>query len=323
MVGTPAWAWGGFLVFIAGMMAVDLVAYRRSSGAMSFRSAAGWSVLWIGLALAFNLVLLMWRGPGPALEFLTGYVVEESLSLDNLFVFLVIFRFFALPARQYRLVLTWGILGAVILRGVMIAAGVALISVFSWAIQAFGVLLVWTAWKLFTEKEEKVEPEVNPLVRLARRFYPVWPRFAGDRFFIRRGRRTLMTPLLVVLLVVSTTDVVFATDSIPAIFAITRDPFIVFTSNMFAVMGLRSIFFMLAGVLHQFRYLREGLAVVLGLIGVKMLVEHHLVIPIPVALAVVAGVLAGSIGLSLVADRRERDAPRPSSISRRGARRRS
>jgi len=270
---TSPWLWGAFFVVVFGMMAVDLLGFQRSARRVTFRAAAAWTVVWVLLALGFNAAVWVWRGPVRGLEFLTGYLIEESLSLDNLFVFLVIFRYFQVPEHRYRVVLTWGILGAVILRGLMIGCGVALIGWFAWTLQLFGVLLLVTAVKLFTETGHRVDPNRNWLVRAARTMLPVSTRAAGDRFFVRSAGRWAMTPLLIVLLVVSTTDVIFATDSIPAIFAVTRDPFIVFTSNMFAVMGLRSIFFLLADILHLFRFLRQGLALVLGFIGVKMLSE--------------------------------------------------
>ena len=298
---TPLWVWAAFLGFVVAMMALDLAVFQRRSHLMSFREAGIWSAVWVGLALVFNAILWRWRGPQAGLEFLTGYVIEESLSLDNLFVFLVIFRFFKLPDREYRRILTWGILGAIVLRGVMIGAGAALVAAFHWVLYLFGAALIATAVKLFFTGDEGVETERNPLVRLARRFAPVTARFHGSRFFVRSRGRRAMTPLLIILLVVSWTDVVFATDSIPAIFAVTRDPFIVFTSNMFAVMGLRSVFFLLVGILHKFRYLKAGLAVVLGFIGVKMVLEPWIHIAIVHSLAVVALTLAGSIGLSLAA----------------------
>jgi tellurite resistance protein TerC len=300
MDSTAPWLWAVFAGIVAGMMALDLVVFQREARAVSRREAALWTAAWVGLALGFNALVWAWRGPQRGMEFLTGYLIEESLSLDNLFVFLIIFRYFALPSHQYRIVLTWGILGAILLRGVMIVGGVALISWFAWTLELFGLLLVVTATRLFYEEEEKVEPERNLLVRAARLIYPVAHRGTGDRFFVRRGRRKAMTPLFIALLVISTTDVVFATDSIPAIFAVTRDPFVVFTSNMFAVMGLRSVFFLLADLLHVLRFLRQGLALVLGFIGAKMLVEHWVHASILVSLGGVALILAGSVAASLL-----------------------
>ncbi len=296
---TPLWLWAAFFGVVFGMMAVDLLIFQRSTRRLGLREAAAWTAVWVGLALGFNAVVWACRGPVRGLEFLTGYLIEESLSLDNLFIFLVIFRYFAVPARLYRVVLTWGIVGAVLLRGLMIGCGVALLGWFAWTLQLFGVLLVVTAVKLFVEEETRVDPDRNLVVRAARRLYPVVPRFAGGRFFVPAGGRRAMTPLMIVLLVVCTTDVVFATDSIPAIFAVTRDPFIVFSSNMFAVMGLRSIFFLLADVLHLFRFLRQGLALVLGFIGIKMLAEPWVHASILVSLGGVVVILAGTIAASL------------------------
>jgi tellurite resistance protein TerC len=298
---TSPWLWAVFAGIVAGMMALDLLVFQREARAVSRREAAAWTAGWVGLALGFNALVWAWRGPDRGLEFLTGYLIEESLSLDNLFVFLVIFRYFSLPPHQYRIVLTWGILGAIILRGVMIVCGVALVSWFAWTLELFGLLLVVTATRLFYEEETKVEPEHNLLVRVARLVYPVAHRGTGDRFFVRgaRGRGHAMTPLFIALLVICTTDVVFATDSIPAIFAVTRDPFVVFTSNMFAVMGLRSVFFLLADLLHVFRFLRQGLALVLGFIGAKMLLDHWVHASILVSLGGVALILAGSVAASL------------------------
>ena len=294
------WIWAAFLGFVGLMMALDLGVFRRPGRAVGMREAAVWSAVWIGLALAFWGIVWAWRGSRPALEFLTGWVIEESLSLDNLFVFLVIFRYFSLPVGSYRLVLTWGILGAIILRGLMILVGAALLAWFAWVLYLFGAFLVLTAFKLWREEEPTVDPGNNVLVRAARTVYPVSAGFRGERFFVvERGRRS-MTPLLVVLLVVSWTDVVFATDSIPAVFAVTRDPFIVFTSNMFAVMGLRSVFFLLVNLLPKFRFLRHGLALVLGFIGVKMLAEHWIDLSIHVSLLVVAAILAAAAAASVI-----------------------
>lgn len=300
------WAWVGFLAFVAAMLALDLGVFHRKAHAVGLREAAGLAAMWVSLALAFNLLIWFWRGPQRALEFLTGYLIEESLSVDNLFVFLIIFKYFSLPPTLYHRVLVWGILGAVVFRGIMIGLGVALITQFHWILYVFGALLVYTAIKLAIHKGDQVHPDRNVLVRLARRFWPVTRGYVGGRFFVRQANgRWAMTPLFIVVLAVESTDVLFATDSIPAIFAITRDPFIVFTSNIFAILGLRAIFFLLAGIIHKFRYLRYGLSLVLGFIGVKMLIEFWNVhIPILVSLAAVGVILGASIGLSWLADRR-------------------
>ncbi len=304
------WIWVGFLAFVATMMALDLGVFHRKAHVLGLREAARWVAVWVSLALIFNLLVWAWRGPASALEFLTGYLIEKSLSVDNLFVFLVIFKYFALPVALYHTVLVWGIVGAVVLRGAMIGAGAALIMQFHWVLWLFGLFLIYTAIKLATQREEEVHPDRNALVRLARRIWPVTPRYVGGKFFVRRAGAWAMTPLFVVVLAVEGTDVLFATDSIPAIFAITRDPFIVFTSNIFAILGLRAIFFLLAGIIHKLRYLRYGLALVLGFIGVKMLIEAWVHIPTFLSLGIVGLILGGSVGLSLLADRRARRPPR-------------
>jgi len=296
MATVPVWVWASFLAFMAAMMALDLGVFHRKAHAVSLREAGIWTAVWVSLALIFDLGILKIQGPTRALEFLTGYVIEESLSVDNLFVFLVIFRYFALPEKHYHRVLIWGIIGAVILRGVMIFGGVALVNSFSWTLYLFGALLVYTAVKLFFEEDTRVEPEKNPLVRLARLVFPVTHDYVGGRFFTAsRTGWPAMTPMFIVLMVVSTADVVFAVDSIPAVFAVTRDPFIIFTSNMFAVMGLRSVFFLLAGVLPKFRFLKPGLSFALFFIGAKMLLEKWVHIPVFVSLGAVAGILAVAV----------------------------
>lgn len=298
--------WAAFLAFVGFTMVVDLGVLHRKAHAVTLREAAGMSVLWVSLALGFALLLWAWRRPTSALEFTTGYLVEESLSVDNLFVFLVVFKFFSLPTRHYHHVLVWGILGAVLMRGLMIGVGAVLIQQYSWILFVFGGLLVVTAVKLALQPEgERVHPGNNVLVRLARLVWPVSRRYHGSAFFVRHAKGLTMTPLFLVVLVIESTDVLFAVDSIPAIFAITRDPFIVFTSNIFAILGLRSIFFLLAGIIHKFRYLRYGLALVLGFIGGKMLAEPWIHLPILVSLGTVGAVLAGSVILSLLVDRRE------------------
>lgn len=300
---TSAWMWIGFFGFVAGMMALDLGVFHKKAHVVTLKEAGIWSAVWVALSLGFDLIVWANKGRTAGLEFLTGYVIEESLSLDNLFVFLVIFRYFRLPEKHYHRVLIWGIIGAIVLRGLMISLGVELVNRFEWTIPVFGAILLFTAVRLVHAGEERIEPGKNWLFRITRLFFEVEPRFHDGAFFIARRGRWAMTPLFVALLVVSSADVVFATDSIPAIFAVTRDPFIVFTSNMFAVMGLRSMFFLLSGILDRFRYLKVGLALVLGFIGIKMMLEPWVHIPIGLSLAVVALTLAGSIGLSLRVDR--------------------
>src|ERR1700722_13698694 len=276
------------------MLVLDLGVFHRRAHTVKFREALIWSVAWIGLAVAFAVVIYFWHGRTPALEFVTGYVIELSLSVDNLFVFLLIFRFFQVPAIHQHKVLFWGILGALVMRAIFIAAGVGLIERFHWIISLFGAVLVYSGIKLFFQKEAEIHPEKNPMLRLFRRWVPVTEDYVGNQFFVRNPG-LFATPLFVVLLVVETTDLLFAVDSIPAILAITRDAFIVYTSNVFAILGLRSMYFALAGMMEMFRYLHYGLSLVLVFVGAKMLLSHYLQIPIQLALAAVAGVLAVSV----------------------------
>jgi tellurite resistance protein TerC len=280
------------------MLVLDLGVFHRRSHTVKFREAMLWSVAWIALAGIFATVIFFWHGRTPMLEFVTGYVIELSLSVDNLFVFLLIFRFFQVPPDHQHKVLFWGILGALVMRAIFIVAGVGLIQRFHWIIYVFGALLVYSGIKLFFQNETEIHPEKNPVLRLFRRWVPVTKDFEGNKFFVRRPG-LYATPLFVVLLVVETTDLLFAVDSIPAILAITRDAFIVYTSNVFAIMGLRSMYFALAGMMEMFRYLHYGLALVLVFVGAKMLVSHYVDIPTYLALACVAGVLSISVIASI------------------------
>jgi TerC family integral membrane protein len=280
------------------MLVLDLGVFHRRAHTVKFREALAWSVAWIALAAVFAVVIFFWHGRTPALEFVTGYVIELSLSVDNLFVFLLIFRFFQVPALHQHKVLFWGILGALIMRAIFIVAGVSLIERFHWIIYVFGAFLIYSGIKLFFQKEAEIHPEKNPVLRLFRRLVPVTKDYVGNNFFVR-SPGLYATPLFVVLLVVETTDLLFAVDSIPAILAITRDAFIVYTSNVFAILGLRSMYFALAGMMEMFRYLHYGLSLVLVFVGAKMLLSHYLEIPTPVALAAVAGVLAISVIASM------------------------
>jgi len=280
------------------MLVLDLGVFHRRAHTVKFREALAWSGAWIALAAIFAVVIFFWHGRTPALEFVTGYVIELSLSVDNLFVFLLIFRFFQVPAIHQHKVLFWGILGALIMRAIFIAAGVSLIQRFHWIIYAFGAFLVYSGIKLFFQEEAEIHPEKNPVLRLFRRWVPVTKDYVGNRFFVRSAG-LYATPLFVVLLVVETTDLLFAVDSIPAILAITRDAFIVYTSNVFAILGLRSMYFALAGMMEMFRYLHYGLSLVLISVGAKMLLSHYFEIPTSVALAAVAGVLAISVIASM------------------------
>jgi tellurite resistance protein TerC len=280
------------------MLVLDLGVFHRRAHTVKFREALIWSVAWIGLAVAFAVVIYFWHGRTPALEFVTGYVIELSLSVDNLFVFLLIFRFFQVPAIHQHKVLFWGILGALVMRAIFIAAGVGLIERFHWIIYLFGAFLVYSGIKLFFQEEAEIHPEKNPILRLFRRWVPVTDDYVGNKFFVRNSGLNA-TPLFVVLLVVETTDLLFAVDSIPAILAITRDAFIVYTSNVFAILGLRSMYFALAGMMEMFRYLHYGLSLVLMFVGAKMLLSHYFEIPTHLALAGVAGVLIISVVASM------------------------
>jgi tellurite resistance protein TerC len=290
--------WILFNLFVLSMLGLDLGVFHRRAHTVKFREALAWSGAWIALAAIFAVVIFFWHGRTPALEFVTGYVIELSLSVDNLFVFLLIFRFFQVPAIHQHKVLFWGILGALIMRAIFIAAGVSLIQKFHWIIYAFGAFLVYSGIKLFFQEEAEIHPEKNPVLRLFRRWVPVTKDYVGNKFFVRSAG-LYATPLFVVLLVVETTDLLFAVDSIPAILAITRDAFIVYTSNVFAILGLRSMYFALAGMMEMFRYLHYGLSLVLIFVGAKMLVSHYFEIPTLVALAAVAGVLAISVIASM------------------------
>lgn len=298
---TNEWmAWCGFILFVLAMLAFDLGVFQRKGRVISVRESLLWTGFWIVLALLFNLGIYWWKGSQIAAEFLTAYLLEKSLSMDNIFVFLLIFSYFGVsPGHQHK-VLFWGILGALILRGVFIVAGVALIRQFEWILYFFGAFLIYTAFKMMREKDKEIHPEKNPVLRLFRKFFPLTESYEGDRFFVKRGAQYFATPLMVVLLVIETTDVVFAVDSIPAVFGVTLDPFIVYTSNIFAILGLRALYFALAGIIAKFRYLHYGLAALLAFIGLKMLISDFVHIPTGVALGVVACLLLVSIAISLL-----------------------
>jgi tellurite resistance protein TerC len=294
--------WILFNLFALGMLVLDLVVFQRRRGAMSSREALAWSAMWIGLAAVFAGVLFFWQGRQVALEFVTGYVLELSLSVDNLFIFLVIFRYFSVPEQHQRGVLFWGIIGALLMRGVFILAGVGLIERFHWVLYFFGALLIYSGIRLGFSGEHQVDPAKNPAVRILRRLMPVTDDYQGGRFLVRgwKGMPGLYaTPLLVVLAVIETTDLLFAVDSIPAVLAVTLNAFIVYTSNVFAILGLRSMFFAVSGLMKAFRFLHTGLAVVLVLVGVKMISADYFPVPTLVTLGAVALVLAVSIAASI------------------------
>ena len=296
--------WIGFNVFVLAMLALDLGVFHREAHAVSFREAITWSVVWVVLALLFNLGIYVWSGPQRAIEFLTGYLIEKSLSVDNIFVFLMIFTYFRVPAQYQHKVLFWGILGALVMRAVFIFAGVALVKQLHWIIYVFGGFLIFTGVKMITGHGKEIHPERNPVLRLFRRFMPVTPDYEEDRFFVRRNGIRYATPLFIVLLMIETTDLIFAVDSIPAILAITLDTFIVYSSNVFAILGLRALYFALAGLIQLFQYLHYGLSGILVFVGTKMLIADFYKVPIGLALGVVGLIITTSVAASLWATRK-------------------
>ena len=295
--------WLIFAVAVVALLALDLGVFHRRAHEIKFREALGWSAAWFTAALLFMWVVYFWRGPEHAFAFLTGYLVEWSLSADNVFVFLMIFSYFRVPAGYQHKVLFWGIVGAVVMRAFMITAGVVLIHAFHWIVYLFGAFLIFTGVHVAFQRDQEIHPERNPVFKLVRRMFPMTKRYHGPQFFLRRRGGWIATPLLLVLAVIESTDVVFAVDSVPAVLAITTDPFIVFTSNIFAILGLRSLYFVLAGVMPLFHYLRYGLAVILAFVGAKMMLSDVAPVPTPVALGVVALALLVSIALSLLRPR--------------------
>ncbi len=307
--------WVLFNALILALLAVDLGVFHRNAHTVGLREAAAWSAVWIALALVFNAGVFYFGGSQKGTEFLTGYLIEKSLSVDNVFVFVLLFTYFAVPAQYQHRVLFWGILGALVMRGTMIIAGAALLEAFHWIIYIFGAIIIVSGIKMLRQGHEELHPERNPIVRLVRRFFPVTSEYHGQRFFVRTGGTLMLTPLAIVLIIVETTDLIFALDSIPAIFAITRDPFIVYTSNVFAILGLRALYFLLAGVVRQFVYLKAGLSAILIWVGAKMLLTDVYEVPTLVSLGVVAAILAVAILASLIrtkmATRKEPTGPSP------------
>ena len=311
---TP-WHWAGFVLCVLVFLALDLGLFHRRARVVKFREAAAWSTVWFALAMAFAGAMVHWRGREEAIQFSTGYLIELSLSLDNILVIALIFAWFRIPVKFQHRLLFWGILGALVMRGAMIAAGAELINQFNWVLYVFGAFLVFTGVKMLFSGQETVQPEKNLALRLARKCFAVAPDLDGQKFFTRLDGRFALTPLAVVLLLIETTDLIFALDSVPAVFSVTRKAFIVFTSNVFAILGLRSLYFLLAGALGYFRYLKIGLSFVLAFIGVKMLLDPHdrpaqwfqIEIPTGVSLLVVAAILSISIALSVTAARRGKE----------------
>lgn len=313
LVQITIWHWIGFVACVVIFLGLDLGLFHRRAHVVSFKEALLWTAIWFSLAMVFAFSLRPLRSEKESLEFLTGYLIELSLSMDNVFVIAIIFGYFRVPPEYQHRVLFWGILGALVMRGIMIGAGVALIDWLDWILYVFGAFIIYTGIKMFFVQTE-VEPEKNAVIRLARKIFPVTPHLDGEKFRTEWNGRMALTPLALVLLMVETTDLLFAFDSIPAIFAVTRNPFIVFTSNVFAILGLRSLYFVLAGAIRYFRYLKYGLALVLVFIGVKMLIDPHdnpprwfqTDIPISISLIVVAGIILISIAASVAAAWREK-----------------
>ena len=305
MSDTSLWLWAGFNLFVLAMLALDLRVFHRKSHEVSLKEATAWSVVWVGLALLFNLGIYWFRGSEPAIQFFTGYLIEKSLSVDNIFVFALLFGYFAVPPAYQHRVLFWGILGALVMRAGFILAGAALLAKFHWIIYVFGAFLIVTGVKMAIFRNAEMHPEKNPVLKLVRRLIPVTREYREERFFVREAGRWAATPLFLVLVLVETTDLVFAVDSIPAIFAVTDDPFIVYTSNVFAILGLRSLYFVLAGVMQKFSYLKLGLSAVLVFVGVKMTLVDFYKIPSSVSLGIIAAILTTSIVASLLKSRRD------------------
>ncbi|MFI5234496.1 MAG: TerC family protein [Gemmatimonadales bacterium] len=291
--------WGGFTAVVAVLLILDLFVLNRRSPALSLGRAARWCGGLVALALLFGLFLLRQEGQQSMLEYYAGYLIELSLSVDNLFVFILLFQYFAVPAALQPKVLKWGILGALILRAIMILGGALLLQRFAWITWVFGAILIFTGWKMLTQEGTQVDPEKNPILRLARRILPVGDAYEGDRFVVRGARSWHVTPLLLVLLTIEWTDLVFAIDSIPAVFAVTRDPFIVYSSNVFAILGLRALFFLIAGLMDRFRHLKAGVALILLFVGLKMAAANFVHVPIGLSLGIIVATLAGAMLLSL------------------------
>lgn len=298
--------WLGFFGLILALLALDIGVFQKRAHKISVKEALMWTAFWIALAMIFNVFVYFWLGSGPALDFFTGFLLEKSLSVDNLFVFLIILTYFCVPKIYWHKVLFYGILGALIMRGLFIGGGIALISMFHPILYIFGALLIISAFRMGFGEEKEIKPERNPVLRLFRKFMPVTKEYVGSRFFTKKGFRSYATPMLVVLIVIETTDIVFAMDSVPAIFAITLEPFIVYTSNIFAILGLRALFFALAGIMTRAYYLSYGLSFILGFIGVKILISYWYEIPTAISLGVVGCVLLVTIVASYLHAKREK-----------------
>lgn len=311
-ISVDLWVWGAFVGAIALFLALDLFVFHRNAHEVSFKEAALTSTVWITLGLSFGGVIWWWQGGTAAGEYLAGYLIEKALSVDNIFVFALIFSYFSVPLAYQHRVLFWGVVGAVVFRAIFIAAGSVILKEFHWTIFLFGALLVFTGIKMAVKRNEELHPENNPVLRLVRRLIPVTNEYHGQKFFLRLDGRWVATPLFAVLVMVETTDIIFAIDSIPAIFAVTSDPFLVFTSNAFAILGLRALYFMLGGLMYRFTYLKYGLAAILVFVGGKMLVSDWVKVDVWLSLLVIGLLVGGSIAVSLLKTRSQLpDAPQP------------
>lgn len=299
MLGSP-WLWIGFNALVLIMLALDLGVFHRKAHAVSIKEATIWSIVWISLALTFNACIYFFMGKDPALEFLSGYLIEKALSVDNIFVFVLIFSYFKVPSEYQHRVLFWGVLGALAMRAVLILVGASLISTFHWILYLFGAFLIITGIKMATQKHEAMDPGNNFMVKLIRRIMPVSDKYDGQKFMTIQNGKRFATPLLLVLVLVEASDLLFAVDSIPAIFAVTHEPFLVYTSNVFAILGLRSLYFLLAGVVDKFRFLKLGLAAVLSFVGIKMLIVDIYKVPTPLSLLVIFTIIMVSVVASLM-----------------------
>jgi tellurite resistance protein TerC len=305
MQETSLWLWLGFNVFILAMLVLDLGVFHRKSHEVSVKEATIWSAVWIALAMIFNAGIWYFRGAEAGIQFFTGYLIEKSLSVDNIFVIALIFSFFAVPKLYQHRVLFWGILGALVMRAIFIVAGAALLARFHWILYVFGAFLLFTGIRMALHRNREIHPEHNPVLKLVRRLVPVTNDYHEGHFFVRHAGKLMATPLFLVLVLVETTDLIFAVDSIPAIFAVTEDPFLVYTSNIFAILGLRSLYFVLAGVMDKLVYLKLGLSAILVFVGAKMLLTEVYKIPATVSLLVVLSMLAVTIAASLRKSRRD------------------
>jgi tellurite resistance protein TerC len=311
MMATSVWFYVGFTAFVLAMLALDLGVFHRTAHVVKPKEAGMWVAVWMTLAMVFAAILYVWRGAEPSLLFLTGYLIEQSLSVDNLFVIVMIFSYFSVPDKYQHRVLFWGILGALIMRGIFIGVGTILISRFGWIMYIFGAFLIFTGIRMAFEQDEEFDAEKNVVMRTARRFLRVTNQYDGQRFLTIENGARVATPLLLVLILVEFTDLVFAVDSIPAIFAVTTDPFLVYTSNVFAILGLRSMYFLLAGIVHKFVYLKYGLSVILTFVGIKMVIVDFYHVPVLASLAVIVATLLVTIALSLKYPPKAKELPLP------------